>query len=112
MQDRLFTTTRPFDGDARPICFRNSALVGVVFLPANLVADPEGRIRVLVEACGLTWTDAALRFHEATGPVRTASSSQVRQPIFTTSVARWRRYEAELAPLFAALGPYAPRPRA
>jgi len=74
-----------------------------------LVADPERQIRWLVtEACGLGWNDAALRFHEASGPVRTASSGQVRQPIFTTSVARWRRYEAQLAPLFAALGPYAP----
>jgi tetratricopeptide (TPR) repeat protein len=76
-----------------------------------LVADPERRIRALVELCGLDWNDAALRFHEAAGPVRTASSVQVRQPIFTTSLARWRRYEAELAPLFAALGPYAPKPR-
>jgi len=75
-----------------------------------LVAEPERRIRWLVGACGLSWTDAALRFHEAAGPVRTASSGQVRQPIFTTSVARWRRYQAELAPLFAALGPYAPEP--
>ncbi|HEY3694449.1 MAG TPA: hypothetical protein VGL30_02250, partial [Phenylobacterium sp.] len=56
----------------------------------------------------LAWNDAVLRFHEAAGPVRTASSVQVRQPIFATSVERWRRYEAELAPLFAALGSYAP----
>ena len=78
-----------------------------------LVADPERRIRWLVtEACGLAWNDACLRFHEAAGPVRTASSGQVRQPIFTTSVARWRRYERELAPLLAALGPYAPKPSA
>jgi len=78
-----------------------------------LVADPEARIRQLVtEACGLPWDDACLRFHEAAGPVRTASSVQVRQPIFTTSLARWRRYAAELGPLIAALGPYAPRPDA
>lgn len=77
-----------------------------------LVADPESQIRWLVtEACGLPWHDACLRFHEAARPVRTASSGQVRQPIFTTSVARWRRYEGELAPLMAALGPYAPEPQ-
>jgi hypothetical protein len=75
-----------------------------------LVAEPEPGIRALLEACGLPWNDAALRFHEASGPVRTASSVQVRQPIFTTSVDRWRRYEAELAPLFAALGAYASKP--
>jgi Flp pilus assembly protein TadD len=75
-----------------------------------LVADPERRIRDLIEVCGLAWNDSTLRFHEAAGPVRTASSAQVRQPIFATSVDRWRRYEAELGPLFTALGPYAPKP--
>ena len=77
-----------------------------------MVADPEAQIRRLVtEVCGLSWHDGCLRFHEAAGPVRTASSAQVRQPIFTTSVARWRRYEAEVAPLLAALGPYAAKPQ-
>ncbi|HLY80926.1 MAG TPA: sulfotransferase [Caulobacteraceae bacterium] len=75
-----------------------------------LVTDPERGIRALIAACGLTWTDTALRFHEAAGPVRTASSAQVRQPIFTSSLARWRRYEAELRPLLAALDPYSPHP--
>jgi len=76
-----------------------------------LVADPERQIRRLVcDAAGLDWNDACLRFHEAAGPVRTASSSQVRQPIFTGSLARWRRYETELGPLLAALGPYSPHP--
>jgi len=75
-----------------------------------LVADPEGRIRWLVtEACGLPWNDACLAFHAAGGAVRTASSAQVRQPIFRTSLDRWRRYEAHLGPLIAALGPYAPK---
>ena len=74
-----------------------------------LVADPDRRIRWLVtEACGLPWNDACLAFHEAAGPVRTASSSQVRQPIFATSIQRWRRHEARLGPLLEALGPYAP----
>lgn len=74
-----------------------------------LVADPERQIRWLVtEACGLSWHDACLAFHRATNPVRTASSGQVRQPIFRTSLARWRRYEPRLGPLMEALGPYAP----
>jgi thioredoxin-like negative regulator of GroEL len=78
-----------------------------------LVADPEGRIRWLVtEACGLPWRDACLAFHEAGGAVRTASSAQVRQPIFRTSLDRWRRYESHLEPLTSALGPYAPKPAA
>jgi tetratricopeptide (TPR) repeat protein len=74
-----------------------------------LVADPERQIRWLVtEACGLAWNDACLTFHQAAGPVRTASAAQVRQPIFTTSLGRWRRYEAQLGPLLAALGADAP----
>ena len=74
-----------------------------------LVADPEARIRWLVtEACGLDWDPACLEFHKTKRSVRTASVTQVRQPIFTTSVQRWRRYEKHLGPLFEALGPYAP----
>jgi tetratricopeptide (TPR) repeat protein len=74
-----------------------------------LVADPERQIRSLVtEACGLDWDPACLRFYETKRPVRTASVAQVRQPIFSTSIERWRRYEKHLGPLFEALGPYAP----
>jgi tetratricopeptide (TPR) repeat protein len=74
-----------------------------------LVTDPENRIRWLVtEACGLNWTPACLEFYKTKRPVRTASMTQVRQPIFTSSVQRWRRYEKHLGPLFDALGPYAP----
>ena len=75
----------------------------------ELVDDPDGRIRWLVEdACGLKWDDACLNFHQTKRAVRTASVAQVRQPIFSTSVARWRRYARHLGPLFDALGPYAP----
>jgi tetratricopeptide (TPR) repeat protein len=74
-----------------------------------LVADPERQIRQLVvESCSLEWDPACLRFYETKRPVRTASVAQVRQPIFTTSIERWRRYEKHLGPLFEALGPYAP----
>lgn len=75
----------------------------------TLVADPETRIRWLVtEACGLNWDPACLEFHKTKRSVRTASIVQVRQPIFKTSVQRWRKYEKHLGPLFDALGPYAP----
>jgi hypothetical protein len=78
----------------------------------GLVADPEAKTRWLVtEACGLAWDRACLRFYETKRPVRTASVAQVRQPIFTTALGRWRRYEKHLGPLFDALGPYAPQPR-
>jgi hypothetical protein len=75
-----------------------------------LVEDPETQIRWLVtEACGLDWDPACLGFHRTKRPVRTASVAQVRQPIFTTSLQRWRRYERHLGPLIEALGPYAPK---
>jgi hypothetical protein len=76
-----------------------------------LVRDPETQIRWLVtEACGLAWDPACLDFHRTERSVRTASVAQVRQPIFTTSLQRGRRYERNLGPLFEALGPYAPTP--
>ncbi|MDR3512932.1 MAG: sulfotransferase [Caulobacteraceae bacterium] len=76
-----------------------------------LVSDPADRIRWLVsEACGLPWDEACLSFHKTRRAVRTASVAQVRQPIFSTSLQRWRRYEQRLGPLFDALGPYAPIP--
>jgi thioredoxin-like negative regulator of GroEL len=75
----------------------------------DLVGNPDCGIRWLVtEACKLKWDDDCLRFHKTTRPVRTASIAQVRQPIFKTSIERWRRYEKHLGPLFEALGPYAP----
>jgi len=74
----------------------------------KLVADPETEIRRLLAACGLPWDDACLRFHENERSVKTASSSQVRRPIYKSSLQRWRRYEKHLGPLFEALGPYAP----
>ncbi len=74
-----------------------------------LVANPEPRIRELISVCGLKWDPACLDFHKTERAVRTASVEQVRQPIFSTSVERWRRYERHLGPLFEALGPYAPK---
>ncbi len=67
------------------------------------VADLEGVARKLVAWCGLTWEPSCLEFHQAKRPVRTASAIQVRQPVFRTSVERWRHYEQALAPLFARL---------
>jgi hypothetical protein len=77
-----------------------------------LVANPEAQIRWLVtEACGLPWNPACLAFHETERPITTASAAQVRQPIFTSSLQRWRRYEGRLGPLVKALGDDAPKPR-
>jgi tetratricopeptide (TPR) repeat protein len=67
------------------------------------VADLEGVARKLVAWCGLAWEPACLEFQKAKRPVRTASAVQVRQPIFRTSVGRWKHYEQALASLFARL---------
>jgi tetratricopeptide (TPR) repeat protein len=67
------------------------------------VADLEGVARRLVAWCGLEWEPACLAFHQNRRPVRTASVTQVRQPIYQKSVARWRNYQGALAPMFAAL---------
>jgi len=69
------------------------------------VADLPGVARRLVSWCGLEWEPACLAFHEAKRPVRTASVTQVRQPVYTRSVARWKHYEASLAELFGKLLP-------
>ncbi len=67
------------------------------------VADLEGVARKLVAWCGLAWEPSCLDFHQAKRAVRTASAVQVRQPIFRTSVGRWKHYEHALASLFARL---------
>jgi tetratricopeptide (TPR) repeat protein len=67
------------------------------------VADLEGVARKLVAHCGLAWEPACLEFQRAKRPVRTASTVRVREPVFKTSVDRWRHYEQALAPLFARL---------
>jgi hypothetical protein len=71
----------------------------------QLVADPETHSRRIVEHCRLDWSPACLNFAGSTRAVRTASTAQVRSPIYRTSVGRWRNYEKALAPLFAGLAP-------
>jgi tetratricopeptide (TPR) repeat protein len=70
----------------------------------DLVADVEGLSRQLVEFCGLPWDERCLRFYENPRTVRTVSKLQVRQPVYKSSVARWRRYESQLGPLRNAMG--------
>ncbi len=66
----------------------------------HLIDDFEGEARRLVDACGLDWEPGCLRFHEVQRPVRTASVTQVRQPLYRKALERWRRYETSLADLF------------
>ncbi|MBN8886519.1 MAG: sulfotransferase [Rudaea sp.] len=70
----------------------------------NMVADTECEVRALLDYCGLPFEDGTLRFFENDRPVRTASSEQVRQPIYKAGVDHWRNYEPWLNPLKEALG--------
>lgn len=67
------------------------------------VADLEGASRRLLEFCDLPWDDRVLRYYETERSVKTASLWQVRQPIYDTSVGRWRHYEKHLGPLMRGL---------
>jgi hypothetical protein len=69
----------------------------------EVVADLETQARRLIAYCGLEWDDACLAFHTTNRPVYTASAAQVRQPVYTRSVGRWRAYAAELKPLLDVL---------
>jgi tetratricopeptide (TPR) repeat protein len=69
------------------------------------VADLESVARRLIAWCGLEWHPACLEFHKTQRPIRTASVTQVRQPIYKRSVARWKNYAQELEPLLEVLSP-------
>jgi len=71
----------------------------------DMVEDTEGEVRRLLDYCGLAFEPACLRFHENERAVRTASSEQVRQPIFLEGIDHWRNYQRWLTPLKEALGP-------
>jgi tetratricopeptide (TPR) repeat protein len=71
----------------------------------DLVDDIEGVARCIVAHCGLAWNARCLDFHRTERSVRTASAAQVRQPIYKSSVGRWRRYANFLGPLLSELEP-------
>lgn len=79
----------------------SSALIEVQY--ETLISDFEREARRLVAFCGLAWDERCLRFHETDRAVRTLSEFQVRRPLYTSSIGRWRRYEQWLEPLLAAL---------
>jgi Flp pilus assembly protein TadD len=70
----------------------------------DFVADPEGRSRAILEFLGLPWEQAVLNFHESRAASTTASAAQVRRPVYSSSVGKWRNYAAGLQPLLARLG--------
>jgi len=65
----------------------------------DVVDDLEGQARRLIDYCGLAWDERCTSFYKTSRPVRTASTVQVRKPIFRSSLQRWRKYESGIAPL-------------
>jgi len=70
----------------------------------QLVTDQEQQSKALLEACELEWDPACLDFQQADHRVLTASMMQVRQPVYTRSIAVWRHYETQLKSLVDLLG--------
>ena len=71
----------------------------------EVVQDLEGQVRRILEYCELDWEESCLRFHETSRSVKSASSEQVRQPIYTSAVNTWRHYEPHLGALIEVLEP-------
>ena len=69
----------------------------------QLVTRQEEESRKLVSALGLEWHPDCLAFHQNKSPSATASAAQVRQPIYSSSVGKWKAYESQLAPLVKVL---------
>lgn len=65
----------------------------------EIVADQEGATRRLLSHCGLDWAEDCLAFHSNAAPVSTPSAAQVRRPIYTDSIARWKSHAEVLAPV-------------
>ena len=70
-----------------------------------MIENTEMEVRRLLDYCGLPFEEGCLRFYENDRAVRTASSEQVRRPIFRDGVDHWKQYEPWLGPLKEALGP-------
>jgi hypothetical protein len=62
----------------------------------DVVTDLEGQVAKLLNHCGLPFEEACVQFHENDRAVRSASSEQVRQPIFTGGLEQWRNFEQHL----------------
>lgn len=70
----------------------------------DIIGAQETKTRELLAFCGLDYEEACLRFHENQAPVATASSVQVRQPLYSGSIGRWKKYGHQLDGLKTALG--------
>ena len=69
----------------------------------DLINNQEEQTRKLLDYCGLDWNDQCLNFHQSNRVVTTASDTQVKRPMYSSSVKRWKHYEHQLQPLIAVL---------
>jgi tetratricopeptide (TPR) repeat protein len=112
----LFTNAYPFSYDLEDMgryyvaYYRlmehwNSVMPGVIYTVSyeELVADVENQSRALLGYCGLDWQPDVLRFYESSEASTTASTVQVRQPVYTSSVGIWKQYREQLTPLIRVL---------
>ena len=98
---------RYYQDYVRAMAHYDRVLPGVVHrvIYEHMVEDTETEVRALLDHCSLPFEEACLAFHKTERAVRTASSEQVRQPIFRDGTEAWKPFEQWLAPLKAALGP-------
>lgn len=75
----------------------------------GMVENQEAESKRMLEFCGLEWDDAVMNFHETDRQVRSASSTQVRKPMYKSAMGRWKNYAKHLDPLRKALGDFAPK---
>lgn len=103
----LYELGRHYADYARLMAHWRSVMPAGSFLEVqyeDIVADLETSARQLIDWVGLPWDEACLSFHTTRRNIRTASVTQVRQPIYRKSVERWRHYEKYLGPLLSGLG--------
>ena len=75
----------------------------------DVVENPEPQVRRVLDFLGMPWDENCLRFYETERGIRSASITQVRQPLYKTSMKKWMKYKKHLGPLVESLGPYAPK---
>jgi hypothetical protein len=102
----LYALGRYYRAQARLMDHWRSILPTESFLDVqyeDVIKDLEGQARRLTSHCGLDWDAHCVQFHKTQRSINTASGSQVRAPIYTSSIDRGRKYAAHLGPLLSAL---------
>jgi hypothetical protein len=72
----------------------------------DLVEDFEATAKRVINSCDLSWEESCLEFHKNNQPTATASASQVRQKVYSSSIGMWKNYRRELQPLISKLEEY------